>query len=720
MSHVSSEIRFDELDPITLIVGIKNDNGKQSNGSGKSAIFDAITWALYEKSRASGSSSTGIDDIVRGGTDSCEVEFHFLLSDNVYRVIRSRDKKRRKSDVTFQIKGAKKWQSVSGDSKKETNAHIVQHLGLDFDVFVNSVLLGQHEASAFADMTSSERKDVVAKILQLSHYDTYSMQAKGRLQDLDNKTIESDMFIRTHGDVEKNKIEAEQDLVAHQEKIEVYQKRIKALRSVLDKIRQEQSEEGKKLGVVKDLNKQHESVKQRIQSITLSIKRTFDDVKTYENRLKKRKEIIIESQNRLLEIKNERGDPNQLKVELRDSEEALQKFTEQRTSLIAKLSAIGSQIKTLREEEQRIDSLNEGACPTCYQSVTSTSKQGALKVIHDKVIIYEEKLKKGYLLLEEVKEKLKISEEKVAVVLKNRDKFNKLQEEGRRLVDSVGREKEEFNNDTVTLENRQSERKSHNESLVSAQEEITQCLTKLESLGNVDPARFNELTKQVTEKNSELEFVEASATGLQQKIGGIQERIKSQQEVLARIAIYKEQQVGIDRERRIEKELISAFGKVGIQALILENSAIEIEKIANELLSKLTDGSVRVQIQTQKPNQDGTIREVFDIIITDEHHSSPFAMYSGGEKFRIAFVIRIALSILLSRRSGARVSAIFYDEAFQDLDEDGIDRMMTIFKILSQDFRHQLVITHTSQLKDYFNDILIVRKTAEGSYVDRK
>jgi exonuclease SbcC len=95
-------------------------------------------------------------------------------------------------------------------------------------------------------------------------------------------------------------------------------------------------------------------------------------------------------------------------------------------------------------------------------------------------------------------------------------------------------------------------------------------------------------------------------------------------------------------------------------------------------------------------------------------------MYSGGEKFRIAFVVRMALSILLSRRAGVKVGAIFYDEAFQDLDEDGIDRMIEIFKLLSDDFRYQMVITHTSQLKNHFRDVLVVNKTSEGSFVTKK
>ena len=162
---------------------------------------------------------------------------------------------------------------------------------------------------------------------------------------------------------------------------------------------------------------------------------------------------------------------------------------------------------------------------------------------------------------------------------------------------------------------------------------------------------------------------------------------------------------------------MQAFGRTGIQALILENCAIEIEKIANRLLNKITDGKVSIEIETQKENKDGTFAEVFNIIITDEFHSSPFNMYSGGEKFRIAFAIRIALSTLLARRSGVKISAIFYDEAFTDLDADGVEKLMEVFGALSSEFRYQLVITHQTELKSQFDDVITVEKTKNGSVI---
>ena len=44
----------------------------------------------------------------------------------------------------------------------------------------------------------------------------------------------------------------------------------------------------------------------------------------------------------------------------------------------------------------------------------------------------------------------------------------------------------------------------------------------------------------------------------------------------------------IDYEIRIHKKLVLAFGKNGIQSVIIENVIPEIENVANRLLNKIT------------------------------------------------------------------------------------------------------------------------------------
>ena len=60
------------------------------NGHGKPAILDAITWALWGKSRARTD-----DELIHAGQTEAEVDFEFLVDDVRYRVIRQRRRAQR-------------------------------------------------------------------------------------------------------------------------------------------------------------------------------------------------------------------------------------------------------------------------------------------------------------------------------------------------------------------------------------------------------------------------------------------------------------------------------------------------------------------------------------------------------------------------------------------------------------------------------------------------
>src|SRR2546427_8225722 len=85
------------------------------NGNGKSAILDAITYALWGKTRASGSQASSEDDLVRLGADDMEVELEFRLGEDHYRAIHKRSKARRAGDWQLHLKdSATEWRPVGG------------------------------------------------------------------------------------------------------------------------------------------------------------------------------------------------------------------------------------------------------------------------------------------------------------------------------------------------------------------------------------------------------------------------------------------------------------------------------------------------------------------------------------------------------------------------------------------------------------------------------
>jgi exonuclease SbcC len=170
------------------------------------------------------------------------------------------------------------------------------------------------------------------------------------------------------------------------------------------------------------------------------------------------------------------------------------------------------------------------------------------------------------------------------------------------------------------------------------------------------------------------------------------------------------------------KKLEEAFGKNGVPALLIEQALPEIEAHANDLLDQLTAGQLSVHFETQseykdKKRQDK--KETLDILINDASgHTRAYEMFSGGEAFRINFAIRLALSQVLAKRSGARLQTLVIDEGFGSQDNPGRSRLVETINQVKKDFAKIFIITHLEELKDAFPGRIEVEKTASGSQVE--
>ncbi|MFQ5577459.1 MAG: SbcC/MukB-like Walker B domain-containing protein, partial [Anaerolineae bacterium] len=168
----------------------------------------------------------------------------------------------------------------------------------------------------------------------------------------------------------------------------------------------------------------------------------------------------------------------------------------------------------------------------------------------------------------------------------------------------------------------------------------------------------------------------------------------------------------------IYQELRAAFGKKGVQALLIEHAIPELETEANQILARMTDGRVNLQFITQRAAKttDTTI-ETLDIRIADELGTRNYDLYSGGEAFRVNFAIRIALSKVLARRAGASLQTLVMDEGFGTQDAQGRERLVEAINAIQADFEKIIVITHIAELQDAFPTRITVQKTDEGSRI---
>jgi DNA repair protein SbcC/Rad50 len=175
-------------------------------------------------------------------------------------------------------------------------------------------------------------------------------------------------------------------------------------------------------------------------------------------------------------------------------------------------------------------------------------------------------------------------------------------------------------------------------------------------------------------------------------------------------------QDSLRREQSIYGDLAYAFGRRGVQAMIIDTAIPEIEEEANRILARMTDGRMYVKFETQRDVRSGlgTI-ETLDIKISDELGTRSYEMFSGGEGFRVNFAIRVALSRLLAHRAGTRLQTLVVDEGFGSQDQEGRERMVEAIQAIEDDFEKILVITHLEDLRDRFPVRIEVSKTPQGS-----
>ena len=202
------------------------------------------------------------------------------------------------------------------------------------------------------------------------------------------------------------------------------------------------------------------------------------------------------------------------------------------------------------------------------------------------------------------------------------------------------------------------------------------------------------------------------------KKGVLEEAIARCERLAAEVVKLKRRRAECLREQSLYQELALAFGKNGIQALIIEDAIPQLDSDANELLARLTDNRMSLRLELgegRRVRGMGAPSEELRINIADEMGTRTYETFSGGEAFRINFALRIALSRLLARRSGAPLPVLFIDEGFGSQDAAGQQRLVEAIQSIRSDFDKIIVITHIDAIKEAFDTRIQVEKTEMGS-----
>lgn len=166
---------------LVLIDGDNEDaNSFQSNGSGKSSLLNAITYALY------GNLPNGVggDDVINNKVkkNMC-VTLTFVIDGNTYQVQRYRKDKTNKNKVFLY----RNEENITQASVKKTNDYLQQLLGIAEETFLNSILFGMGGKFKFTQATDAEKKKLLEDIANISIFKRAQVVAKADLKELQDQ-----------------------------------------------------------------------------------------------------------------------------------------------------------------------------------------------------------------------------------------------------------------------------------------------------------------------------------------------------------------------------------------------------------------------------------------------------------------------------------------------------------------------------------------------------
>jgi len=813
------------------------------NGHGKSALLDAMIWALWGVPRGG---ARGGDDMIRHGARDAEVSLEFALHGIRYRVTRTRTLRGKTGTTDLQLESydGETWRSLTGGTLPETQRAIDSMLRMGHETFVHASFIQQGKADAFMSITPQARKQVLGDILDLGHYDRLADAARdaGRACRADHQRIEG--LIRNTDD----ELAKREGYVALRQTAEQTERKAAELVNRLDAERISQIQEITRLSTIERQAADKRELLQRAEDRAHTAERQLhelaqrlNDARAVESR---RPEIERGHEEFRRADEEERGlaalfqdwrvasdefhtaeaaidrehlriaaDLDALRQRMREIEQDLQAAEESTPALeaarayVAELAEVAAgvpktqanvdaaneRLATLRQDgerlkaeaeqaQQRIELLGQNdRCPLCAQLLGADGLVAAQARLREELESVQQQLvdarenytrqtaavKSAQDALQQLQTRLAERphaeralgelEARIARAEQERSQLQEWRETERdvqRLLDEA-----DFAHDARALADTLRSRveaigydpmrhkavREARDALASAPGDVAALAAALTTLEAGAGIRFD-LEKQrdaasaevaelagacaalagdaaslpaariaLQEKEEELQQAGALARTAARELGEARQMVTWLDQQERERDTLLAQRAAVRADASAYDQLTEAFGKNGIQEMIVDAALPEIEDSANELLRRLTDGRMRVTLDTQREGRGGTTISTLDVNVADELGTRPYELFSGGEKFRVDFAVRIALSRLLARRAGAPLQMLAIDEGFGSQDRAGCDRLIAAIKTIENDFERILVITHLDEIKDAFPVRIEVTKTNVGS-----
>ena len=276
-------------------------------GAGKTTIFDAITYALYNQTSGGERNGNMMRSQYAQQETETYVELEFLYRGQTYRVCRNPDYKITKTLKNGKIREQKVPHSVEltlpdgtvfPEKKNATDAKIIEILGLTADQFSQIVMIAQGDFLKLLYTKSDERKMIFSKLFRTDIYWKIQENLRRKSMEMDERIQENDRAFEQ----EKSRIILlpESEELPLDELVERLRERLKDALKEQNLRRANVEELNKKITKYEEINKLFvslEKIRQTGKELEARQAESKERRQQIENALKADKVLVAEQQN---------------------------------------------------------------------------------------------------------------------------------------------------------------------------------------------------------------------------------------------------------------------------------------------------------------------------------------------------------------------------------------------------------------------------------------
>jgi DNA repair exonuclease SbcCD ATPase subunit len=635
------------------------------NASGKSSLFDAISFCLFDKCSRAFKAAHIMNN--RKADFHCQLDFEVEgVPYSIRREARTVNKgKNVKVDVQFWRTVDGQSESLNGTERRDTNQVIEGYVGR-YEDFVLTALSLQGNNALFIDKSQSERKDLLVQFMGLDIFDKLYEMASEEIKEV---AVLIKNFKRT--DFTSELATKEGDLRVKKDELDEFNKTLKSHNTEKEKI-QNQISDLKESLIPIDTNLDINLLNDSRRTIERKIESNDSDKKTKETKINE----FIGVLNEVSQSISSNDTVNGLPIDDAKKEWDLAK---------GKLAEVQQQIDKLESQyERNLEKLKhleqheyDPNCKFCMNNVFVKD------AIQTKEIVKTQ---------ESQLETLNIAQH---ALIKATEPFSEVEDVWTKLVDL----RNKYHKGVVLKEKTEAELKG-----LETQSELLK--TQLDAVDS-DIVRYNENIATINKNtaiNQEIRILETDKKRVESEIANVNKKILTLTGEIGSIESYingtkaKIQEVkDLEKKNDLYTYYLDAVKKDGVPYELISKAMPVIENEVNNILAQVVDFSLSMDTDGRNINA--------RIVYEDQEWN--LEMCSGMEKFISGLAIRVALINICGL---PRPNFLVIDEGFGTLDADNLSSLFMMMQYLKTQFDFIWVISHLEQMRDIVDGLIEIKK----------